>query len=109
VKLDVKDFIRHPEKCSGLVGMVYKDSSFTSASVYPDWTWHGDIKWKIRGRKGLAGIWIEPHRNSTYEGEWLLDRDTQYRVLDAKTVGNLLEVEVEIVEEGRNARKAPRR
>jgi hypothetical protein len=103
--IHVSDF-NNPAKLANLIGMEYRDSGFASSSVYPDWTWRGNVRATIRARKGTAGLWIDPEH--AYEGEWLLDRGIRYKIIDAKMVGSDLHIEVEIMEEGVNARKAPR-
>lgn len=61
-----------------LVGRIIEDPAYGSTSISPS-TWAGNVQWMIRAPAGTRGMWMAGSSYSA-EQEWLLPRQTRYRV-----------------------------
>ena len=95
-----------------LIGKPYSDPSYMSTSPVLQSSWTKEIVMKIKVRKGLgAGAYIGEISEHKQELEFLLPRETRFKITDAKTIDIsgekivLVEMEVDPDDGGRKTKK----
>lgn len=85
------------------IGKMVTDKGFMSTGTHKDSSWSAEVDFTIFVRKGTSGMYVDPI--STYQGEYefLINRDTTFKVHMIRTdsSGNIVELVLEAMESKR--------
>lgn len=71
------------------VGELWRDKGFMSTAINPGGAWQG-VKFEITCPKGTKGMYIGKRSSHPSENEFLLDKDTEFRVLEVDTINKIV-------------------
>lgn len=90
--------LRDSEILRNLKGTLFTEKGFFSSACVEDEAWGGGVKMHIFCPKGTKGMYIDPISSCHGEHEFLLQRNSTFRILDLKTDvnGNITDIMMEV-------------